>query len=141
MYSEFSIDSVPTRVTVIIPKHAEEAKNMLNSMLINSQCNYKGHARRDFIVCNKEGFKRTEISYWQYSSGLWEARKLKKPIKKRKGEVRDNGVQTKKNDYITFKIHPIDEKAVYLTRYILDERIIGHPLGGVDVRAVVAQHR
>ncbi len=141
MYTNFSLDAVPTQVTVIIPKHAQDARNMLNSMLVNSQCNYKGHKKRDFIICNKDGFKKSQISYWEYSSGLWEARKLANPIKKRKGEVRDNGVQKKVNDYITFKIHPIDEKAIYLTRFILDDRIIGHPLGGVDVGGVLAKNR
>ncbi len=140
IYTNFSIDSVPTQVTVIIPKHAEDAKNMLNGLLLDSQCNYKGHNRRDFIICSKDGIKRSKISYWEYSSGLWEARKLAKPIPKRKNEVRDNGIQQKVRNYITFKIHPIDQKAVYLTRYILDKRIIGHPLGGVDVGSVVANH-
>ena len=139
MYTNFSLNTVPTQVTVIIPKHAKEARNMLNSMLLNSQCNYKGHKARDFIICNKEGFKKAQVSYWEYSSGLWEARKLKTPIKKRTSEIRDYGVKRKPNDYITFKIHPIDQKAIYLTRYILDQRIIGQPLGGVEIAGVLAR--
>ncbi len=139
IYTNFTFDAVQTQVTVIIPKHAEDAKNMLSSILVNSQCNYKGHDSRDFIICNKEGFKRTKMSYWENSSGLWEARKLAKPIKKRKSEVHNNGIQQRSNDYITFKIHPIDQKAIYLTRYILDERVIGVPLGGVNVATVLSK--
>ncbi len=136
MYTTFSLGSIENSVTMIIPKHAEDAKRMLSSVLVNSQCNYRGHKKRDFIICNKDGFKRSKVSYWEYSSGLWEARKLSNPFRKKVSSY-DNGLTQKKDEYITFRIHPIDEKAMFLTKYLLDPTLIGQPLGGVDVTSVI----
>lgn len=136
MYTNFSLGSIENSVTIIIPKHAEDAKRMLSSVLVNSQCNYRGHRERDFIICNKDGFRKSKVSYWEYSSGLWEARKLSNPFRKKVSHY-DNGLTKKTDNYITFRVHPVDKKAVYLTKYLLDPTMIGQPLGGVDVTSII----
>lgn len=141
MYTSFSLGSIRNSVTMIIPKHAEDAKRMLSGVLVNSQCNYRGHKKRDFIICNKDGFRRSEVSYWEYSSGLWEAKKLNNPYMKKTRKMHDNGITQNANEFITFRIHPVDEKAVYLTKFLLDTKIIGQPLGGVDVTSVMRGKR
>lgn len=120
------------------PKFANEAKSLLDSVLVDTRCSYKSYAKRHFILCSREGMSMSKDGYWKSSSGLWEAQKRNKPVK----FIRNTKSSTRKvmnektQEYISYRIHPVDEKAIYLTRYLLDPQLIGPPSHVTDIASI-----
>lgn len=117
------------------PKFASEAKALLDSVLVDTRCSYKYYSDRHFILCSREGMSLAKHGYWKSSSGLWEAKKRDKPVKFERNK-KANEKNMVKDDYISYRIHPVDEKAVYLTRYLLDPQLVGPPSHVADIQSI-----
>ncbi len=122
--------------SISAPKFASEAMAILDSALVDTQCAYKSYAKRHFIQCSREGMSLANHGYWKSSSGLWEAEKRKEPVRFVRGNK--SGVSERRNneDFISFRIHPVDEKAIYLTRYLLDPQLVGPPSHVADINSI-----
>jgi hypothetical protein len=124
------------------PAFVNDAGGYLQAVLLERSCVGKHIKGRFYLHCTRRDRSDHIDGEWSSGSGLWEVRGRASPVR-REIFYEDNldNLLAQGPELLRFQLHPVDQRAQSLARYILDPNLMGEPSRSVEASAILSYFR